>query len=238
MPIATSDRTARIGGTRRMLTIVVVINVLATLVAAVSSLQAENQDADHAHRQAALNWGIEQQRQVFDEILPRGARRDVVLPICRVVTLRSGSLSDDRREFRIRIEQLCDGSIRHANVGVARAPFAVQIAQMRFRDEHLTLADAIPHLQVDHRDLKPADALQILRSLDGVRLSPNPTNALILDGVSVEIDVISWGEIRIVTYLEDKRSGWRQLGSTVREAMRLAKISNEQLLYDPQDVEQ
>lgn len=109
---------------------------------------------------------------------------------------------------------------------------------MRFRDDHLTLAAAIPRLLVDQHDLTSRDALSILRSLDRVRISPNPTQALILDVVSVEVDVVSWGEILIHTYLEDDRPGWRELGTALKRAMHLSKIDVDQLRFDPHDVEQ
>lgn len=221
---------------RPILTIVAVTSALVSLSTAASSFPTDD-SVGHAKRQAALNWAIAQQQRAFDEILPRGTRHDVVLPVCRVVTIRPGDLSDDRREFRIRISQLCDGGIRYAEAAVARVPFAVQLARMRLGNEDLTLADALPHLEVDHRDIVPDDALRILHSLDLVRVSPNPTNALILDSVSVEIDVLSWGEVRITTFLEDKRTGWRQLGQALTDAMRLAKISAKQLQYDPREVE-
>jgi hypothetical protein len=219
------------------LTIAVVTSVLISLAIIVPSLRAEEPDVEHAKRQAALTWATEQEQQVFDEVLPRGTRHDVVRPVCRVVTLRSGNFSDDAREFRIQIVQLCDGTIRKADVSVALTPFEVQLAQMRYRDDQLTLTSAIPRLQVDHHDLGPASARRILRSLDQVRLSLNPTNALILDVVSLEVDVVSWGEIKILTYLEDNRPGWRELGATLKEAMRLSQIDTDRLRYDPQDVE-
>jgi hypothetical protein len=109
---------------------------------------------------------------------------------------------------------------------------------MHFRDDRLTLAAAIPLLQVDQHDLTSRDAQSILRSLDRVRFSPKPTQALILDVPGVEVVVVSWGEIKIVTYLEDNRPGWRELGAALKRAMHLSKIDVDQLRFDPHDVEQ
>jgi hypothetical protein len=207
------------------------------LLITVPSLHADEPDIEHAKRQAALNWASEQEQQTFDKMLPRATRHDVVLPVCRAVTLRSGGLSDDMREFRVQIFELCDGTIRKAHVSVARTPFEVQLAQVRFHDDQLTLATALPRLLVDQHDLTSRDAQSILRSLDRVRLSPKPIQAFILDVVSVEVDVVSWGEILIHTYLEDDRPGWRELGATLKQAMRLSKIDVDQLRFDPHEVE-
>jgi hypothetical protein len=203
-----------------------------------SSLYGDEPDIEHAKRRAALNWATEQAQQTFDQLLPRATNHDVVLPVCRVVTLRSGGLSDDTREFRIQIFELCDGTIRKAHVSVARIPFEVQLAQMRFQDDRLTLATALPRLLMDQHDLTSRDAQSILRSLDRVRLSPKPIQAFILDVVSVEVDVLSWGEILIHTYLEDDRPGWRDLAAALKRAMHLSKIDVDQLRFDPHEVEQ
>lgn len=201
------------------------------------SLAAETPDIELKKRRA-LNWATEQAQSAFDQVLPRADRRSVVRPVCRVVTLRSGELSDDAREFRIEISELCDGTIRKAQVSVAKIPFEVQLAQMRFRDDTLSLDAAIPLLQVDRHDLTSSDAQSVLRSLDRVRLSPNPAQALLLDVISVDVAVVSWGEIIIHAYLEDDRRGWRELGAALKKSMNLSGISIDQLRYDPKDVEQ
>src|ERR1700760_4104410 len=121
-----TDRTTRTGGMHRILVIAAATSVAIGLSVAVSSLRAEEPDIEHAKRRAALKWATEQGQQTFDELLPRATRHDVVLPVCRAVTLRSGALSYDTREFRIEIFQLCDGTIRKAQVSVARTPFGVQ----------------------------------------------------------------------------------------------------------------
>ena len=109
---------------------------------------------------------------------------------------------------------------------------------MRFRDDQLTLGSALPRLLVDQHDLTSSDARSILRSLDRVRISPNPTQALMLDVVSVEVNVVAWGEIRIQTYLEDDRPGWRDLAAALKRAMHLSKTDVDQLRFDPREVEQ
>ena len=72
---------------RRILPIAAVTSVAISLLSTVSSLHADEPDIEHAKRQAALNWASEQEQQAFDEMLPRSTRHDVVLPICRAVTL-------------------------------------------------------------------------------------------------------------------------------------------------------
>jgi hypothetical protein len=222
---------------RRIVTIAAVASVLLGLTMFVQPLRADEPDAEHAKRQAALSWAIDHGEQAFELVFAPATRRDVVLPVCRIVTLRPGHIADDFREFRIEIIQLCDGTIRKADVSVARTPVVVQLAQMRLRENELTLVSAIPRLLVDHRDLGPDSALRILRSLERVRLAPNPTYALILDVPSFEVNVVSWGEVRILTYLEDRRPGWRELGAMLTEAMRLSKIDINHLRYDPEDIE-
>lgn len=221
-----------------MLTIAAVTSVLLALTTLVQPLWGDEPDVEHKKRQVALSWAIDHGQEAFDIVLARATRHEVVLPVCRIVTLRPGHISDDFREFRIQIIQLCDGTIRQADVSVARTPLVVQLAHIRLRENELTLASAIPRLQVDHHDLGSDGALRILRSLDRVRLSPNPTNALILDVPSFEVNVVSWGEVRILTYLEDQRPGWRELGAMLTDAMRLSKLDVDHLRYDPQDVEQ
>ena len=134
------------GGMQRMRTIAAVTSVLLALTALVQPLRGDEADVEHKKRQVALGWAIDHGQEAFDVVLARATRREVVLPVCRIVTLRPGHVSDDFREFRIEIIQLCDGTIRKAEVSVARTPLVVQLAHMRLRENALALASAIPRL--------------------------------------------------------------------------------------------
>jgi hypothetical protein len=198
---------------------------------------AQDQRGARAERQAALTWAVREAPRAFDMLLPAASRHDAVTPVCRIVSLRSGNVSTDQREFRIVITETCNRRIVSAEVVVAKRPLTIQLAEMRMADERLELQAAIVDLDVERRILPVLSASRIIASLDKARPTLRPMPEIVLDSESVEVVAASWGEVRILCYTADTRPGWRALSAAVRLALRVAGVERETLSFDPSDVE-
>src|ERR1043165_2894618 len=87
--------------------------------------------------------------------LGAATRADVVLPVSRAVTIRPSTLSDDRGEFHILIKEACDHTIKAAAVTVMQTPLTVQLTEMKFANDALTVEAAIPRLKFERTELLP-----------------------------------------------------------------------------------
>lgn len=226
----------RIGLITRIRTVAAVISITAVGVA--YSARAQTPPDAHAKRQAAITWAVENEQAAMRAVLPPATGRDVVLPVCRVISIRPSSYSDDWREFHILIKERCDHTITYAAVTTMSTPLIYQMAQMKIEDDNVTVDAAVQRLKFDRVPLPPARAKRILKLLDGARLTLTPLQAFVLDSPGIEVSVVSWGELRVVTYLGDTRPGWKGLNAALREGLRLSNVHVEQLRFDPSAIEQ
>jgi len=209
---------------------------LAALGAALSA-PSETQLDEHAKRQAAITWAIQQQQVAASKVLAPASRTDVVLPVCRVVTIRPASLSDDWREFHILIKERCDHTIAYAAVTLMPKPLIFQLAEMRIQDSSISVESAVSRLKFERTELRPKRAIRILALLDRTRLPLKPMQAFELDRPGVEVGIASWGEVRVTTFLSDTRPGWKQLNAAIKEALNLSEIHLDRLSFDPNEIE-
>jgi hypothetical protein len=225
----------RIGLITKTATVAAAISIAAVSVAL--SAFAQTQSDEHSKRLAALAWAKTQQQAAVRLLLPPATGEDVVLPVCRVISIRPSSYSDDWREFHILIKERCDHTITYAAVTTMPTPLIYQMAQMKIEDNSVTVDAAVQRLKFDRVPLPPARAKQILKLLDRARVTFTPLQAFVLDSPGVEVSIVSWGELRVVTYLGDTRPGWKGLNAALREALRLSDINLDRLRFDPSAIE-
>ena len=185
----------------------------------------------------ALNWATDQKEAAYSALLPEAQPRQVVLPVCSVLTMRPGSISDDRREFRLEIVRRCDGSVVSATVAVLDEPLLVQLAKLRLHDKNLTAAAALDRIRMKQRTLGSAATAAILKRVTSATITVVPAAPLIVDAESIEVTVMSQGQVKVITYLEDERPSWRTFHNALRFTLTTAGIDRAALHYDPSEIE-
>lgn len=218
--------------------------VIAILIACcVSVAFAGGEAAGSDERGAALAWATENRAAAVESVFPAAGDAPVVMPICRVTTLRaSGSI--DTFEYFLRITEPCpeiDPRTNRVSGGNIRAEFAIpdrspvtdQLADLRLHEPTITIARAIAALKIQRHQLDRDAALKLRDELSTISLSVLPPTDIILDTPTYELASSTGLAKRKLQVTEAGRSkGDRSVVQLARRVAKTFGYDDHRLRYD------